>query len=70
MSLLSSAIRPCVAISGDLEQIATHAAEALAAGEALDPLRRATWGTVLDRYALDYCLPRQIRMVEEVAAEG
>jgi glycosyltransferase involved in cell wall biosynthesis len=52
----------------DPGDIAARAAEALAAGTALEPLRRIARQTVLDRYALEHCLPRQIRLVEETAA--
>lgn len=49
------------------DEIAARAAGALAAGAAMDPIRRRARQTVLDRYALSKCLPAQLRLVREVA---
>lgn len=47
--------------------IAERAAELLEAGASLDPVRARARETVLDRYALDRCLPAQLALVKEVA---
>jgi len=49
------------------DAIARKTAEALAAGAALDPLRRRARETVLDRYALAKCLPAQLRLLKAMA---
>lgn len=48
-------------------EIAEKTAEVLAAGPALDRMRRRARETVLDRYSLAKCLPAQLRLVREVA---
>lgn len=48
------------------EDIAEKAIAALAAGRGLDDLRRLARETVLDRYDLKLCLPRQMRLVESL----
>jgi glycosyltransferase involved in cell wall biosynthesis len=52
----------------DPAAIAGRVIEALAAGPRLDGLRAAARATVTGRYALDLCLPRQLRLMDEVAA--
>ncbi|HVJ54326.1 MAG TPA: glycosyltransferase family 4 protein [Aliidongia sp.] len=51
----------------DPAAIAARAAEMLAAGSKLDPLRRAARETVLERCALARCLPRQLALVTGMA---
>jgi glycosyltransferase involved in cell wall biosynthesis len=49
------------------EEIARRTIEALAAGASLDPLRQRARETVLERYALDRCLPQQLALIKQVA---
>ena len=50
------------------EAIAARIEEGLARGERLRPLRRRARTTVLERYALRLCLPRQCDLIENLAA--
>lgn len=50
----------------DSDALAARIAEALAAPERFDPLRSAARRTVLDRYALSECLPRQMAIARAV----
>lgn len=47
----------------DTTQLAERVVDALDNQQALEPLRRNARETVLDRYALDRCLPRQLELV-------
>ena len=49
------------------DAIARKTAEAVAAGASLDAMRQRARETVLDRYALSKCLPRQIKLVKDLA---
>jgi glycosyltransferase involved in cell wall biosynthesis len=47
--------------------IARKTAEAVEAGASLDALRQRARETVLERYALSKCLPKQIKLVKDLA---
>jgi glycosyltransferase involved in cell wall biosynthesis len=49
------------------EEIARKTADALAAGASLDPLRQRARERVLERYALDRCLPAQLALIKGLA---
>jgi glycosyltransferase involved in cell wall biosynthesis len=49
------------------DAIARKTAEVLDAGAALDPIRQAARETVLERYSLSKCLPRQLKLIHDVA---
>ena len=49
------------------DEIARKTAEVLEAGASLDHVRAAARETVLERYALSKCLPRQLKLIEDVA---
>jgi glycosyltransferase involved in cell wall biosynthesis len=51
----------------DSDALATRMAEALAQPERFVPLREAARRTVLERYALSECLPRQLALARAVA---
>lgn len=51
----------------DPTAIAAEVARALAERAALAPMRAAARATIVDHYALDRCLPRQIALVEQAA---
>jgi glycosyltransferase involved in cell wall biosynthesis len=52
----------------DAEALATRIADVLRASADFDPLRERARRTVLDRYALERCLPRQIDLVRAVCS--
>jgi glycosyltransferase involved in cell wall biosynthesis len=49
------------------KEIAQRTIDALAAGASLDPLRQRARETVLERYALNRCLPQQLALISQVA---
>jgi glycosyltransferase involved in cell wall biosynthesis len=49
------------------DRIAESTAQALAAGASLDPLRRRARETVMERYALNRCLPAQLALIRNIA---
>jgi glycosyltransferase involved in cell wall biosynthesis len=50
--------------------IAERVVEALAGRERMAPIRQAARWTALSRYALEHCLPRQVALLETLAAGG
>jgi glycosyltransferase involved in cell wall biosynthesis len=54
----------------DHEALAARIADALAQGAALAPLRAAARATILARYDLQVCVPRQVALVEALASSS
>jgi glycosyltransferase involved in cell wall biosynthesis len=52
------------------QEIAEKTAELIEAGASLDHIRQRARKTVLDRYALHKCLPRQLSLIRELAGRS
>jgi glycosyltransferase involved in cell wall biosynthesis len=52
------------------KEIAEKTAEVVEAGASLDHIRQRARKTVLDRFALNKCLPRQLKLIRDLAGRG
>ena len=48
------------------EEVAERVVEALSESDRMDQIRHAARDTVLERYALERCLPKQLELIEQV----